>query len=97
MTHRQMPPVIDITLDGRPRPAPRVPFGARVVGVAVVVAVVCALLSVAALAIWVAAMLIPVALVAALVAWVALKLRRPRTGGPGAGFRPVVMRWPPPR
>lgn len=82
-----------MTLDGRVRPAPRMPIAARVIAAAVVVAVLCTLLSIAALAIWVASLLIPVALVAALVAWLAIKLRRWQTGaGPSRQF---VMRWPP--
>lgn len=97
MINRRPPPLLDMTPDGTIRPAPRVPLSMRVLGVAVVVAVLCTLLSVAALAIWVISLLLPVLVCAVVVAWGAFQYRRwqARRGGRPLAPQPIVVRWPP--
>ena len=71
-----------MTVDGQVRPGARVPLSVRVLGIAITVAVLCAALSIAAIALWVGALLVPIAIV-----------RRWRGAPPGVG--PIVVRWPP--
>lgn len=83
------PPVIDMTPDGqfreplRPRAAPGVPVSVKVLIGAVLVAVLAGTAAVAALALWVVSMLLPVLLIAAGVAWATFKYRQWRGGSLG--------------
>ena len=58
---------LDMTPDGQFRRPPGVPITTRIIGMAVLVAVLAGALAVAAVALWVAMALIPVAIVAVLV------------------------------
>ncbi len=65
------PETIDITLDGQVRQPPPAPALGGLLRVAILVAVLAGAIAVAALALWFALLLIPVALAAAAVAWLA--------------------------
>ncbi len=66
---------IDMTPDGRFRKSLRPSWGPRIIVVAALVALVAGGLAIAALALWFALALIPVAIVAALVAVAALRFQ----------------------
>ena len=74
-----MPPELDLLPDGSYRQR-RAPVTARIFAWAIVIAVVAAALAVAALALWFALILIPVAIVAGLIAWLAFRYRLWRAG-----------------
>lgn len=84
------PPVIDMTPDGRfreplrPGAAPGVPASVKLLIGAVLVAVLAGTAAVAALALWVVSMLLPVLLIAAGVAWATFKYRQWRGGSLGS-------------
>ncbi len=61
--------IIDMTPDGRFIDPPRTPLITQVFRIAVLVAVIAAGIALAALAMWFALMLIPVALAAGVIAW----------------------------
>ena len=93
MTKDRTPPQIEMRIDGDFLPQ-RPSWPARLAGIAVIVAVLAGSLAVAALALWLALALIPVALVAGLIAWAAIRFqlwrrgasfRGPWRGGPGGG------------
>ena len=77
------PPVIDMTPDGSFRAPPRgMPLSTKLVIGGVLVAAACASFAVAALAIWVVSLVLPVAIIAGAVAWIAwkVKLSQARSG-----------------
>ena len=74
-----MPPELDLLPDGSYRPR-RPPISARIFAWAVVIAVVAAALAVAAFALWIALLLIPVVAVAGLIAWLAFRYQLWRAG-----------------
>lgn len=85
--------VIDMTPEGEFVRPPRVPLTTRLLGIAVLVAVVAGGIALASLALWIALTLIPVALVAGLVAyavlrWQSWRARRNSVGGQRDVFRP---------
>ena len=92
-----MPPVIDMTPDGRfreplrhpGRGGTRVPVSFKLLVGAVIVAVLAGTAAVAALALWVVSMLLPVMLIAGGVAYAAFKYRQWRGG---TGLRYPVRR-----
>ena len=65
------------------------PLATRLIAAAIIVAVLSGLVAVAALALWVTLMLIPVALLAGAAAWAMLKFRTWRRGASGRS-----LRWP---
>lgn len=73
-------PTLDMTPDGEFRTPPQMPWSQRILRGAIVVAVLAAGLAVAALALWFALILIPVAVGAALVAYAAFRWRLWRAG-----------------
>ncbi len=85
-------PTIDMTPEGEFRTPPPMPWSARILRYAIVVAAIAGALAVAALALWFALMLIPVAIGAALVAYGVLRWRMWKAGrayrGPGPTYRP---------
>ena len=90
----QQPPVIDMTPDGRFReplrtPGTRVPVSFKLLIGAVVVAVLAGTAALAALALWVVSMLLPVMIIAGGVAYAAFKYRqwRHRSGTSARGVR----------
>jgi hypothetical protein len=85
MTHRRVPPQIEMRLNGEVIP-PTPSWPVRVAGLAIIVAVLAGVIAVAALAFWLAIALIPVALVAGLVAWAAIRFQLWRARRSGGGF-----------
>jgi hypothetical protein len=77
----RVPPELDLLPDGSFRPR-RPPLAARVFRWAVVVALLAVTLALAALALWFALVLIPVAIVAGLIAWLAFRYQLWRGGKP---------------
>ena len=74
----RIPPTLDMTPDGRfrvPMGGKQMPWSMKLLLVAVAVALLGSALTLAALALWVAASLLPVVLIAAAVAWATLKYR----------------------
>jgi hypothetical protein len=72
-------PILDMTPDGAYREVPA-SMGTRIIQVAVVVAVLAAAVGIAALALWFALMLIPVAIAAGLIAYAAFRFKLWRDG-----------------
>ena len=90
----RIPPVIDMAPDGTFRTKPpgmRAPLSFKLLLGATIVAVLAGAAAVAALALWIAALLLPVAVIAVAVAWGAYKYRTWRRGGTG-GARSVYYR-----
>jgi hypothetical protein len=75
----RLPPELDLLPDGTYRPR-RPPVSARILAWAIIVAVVAAALAMAAFALWLVLLLIPVVLVAGLIAWLAYRYRLWRAG-----------------
>ncbi len=63
------PPQLDMTLEGEFVTPPRAPVVSRIMLWAIIIAVIAGGLSLAALALWVALIILPVALGAAVIAW----------------------------
>jgi hypothetical protein len=83
----RVPPVLDMAPDGTFRTRPsglRAPLSFKLLLGATIVAVVAGAFAVAALALWVVALLLPVVIVAAGVAFAALKYRQWRRGTLGS-------------
>ena len=73
------PPELDLLPDGRYRPR-RLPLASRIFAWAMVTAVIAAGLAAAALALWLALILIPVVMLAGLIAWLAFRYQLWRAG-----------------
>ncbi len=81
------PPVIDMAPDGSFRTKPsglRAPLSFKLLLGATIIAVLAGAVTVAALALWLAALLLPVVIIAVGVAWATLQYRRWRRGTPGS-------------
>ena len=92
----RIPPVIDMAPDGTFRTKPpgmRAPLSFKLLLGATIVAVLAGAAAVAALALWIAALLLPVVVIAAVVAWGAYKYRAWRRRGVTAGARSVYYRF----
>lgn len=91
----RIPPVIDMAPDGTFRTKPsglRAPLSFKLLLGATIVAVLAGAAAVAALALWIAALLLPVVVIAAAVAYGAYKYRVWRRGASGAAARSVYHR-----
>jgi hypothetical protein len=73
--NQRHPPELEMTVNGEFVSPPRVPISSRILVWAIVVAIVAGALSLAALALWVALLILPVALGAAVVAWALFRYR----------------------
>ena len=74
---KRPPQVIDMRLDGSFPQAPRgVPISFKLMVTAIAVAGLASFVAVAALAVWVLSMVVPVAIVAGLMAWATLRFRQ---------------------
>jgi fatty acid desaturase len=84
------PPELDLLPDGSFRQPRRPPVAARIFAWALVIAAVAAALAVAAFALWIALILIPVVLVAGVIAWLAFRYQMWRVGtrGQRGSWRP---------
>ncbi len=92
----RIPPVIDMAPDGTFRPKPpgmRAPLSFKLLLAATIVAVLAGAAAVAALALWIAALLLPVVVIAAFVAWGAYKYRAWRRRGVSGSARSVYPRF----
>lgn len=92
----RIPPVIDMAPDGTFRTKPpgmRAPLSFKLLLGATIVAVLAGAAAVAALALWIAALLLPVVVIAAVVAWGAYKYRAWRRRGAAGGARSVYPRF----
>jgi hypothetical protein len=69
------PPELEMTVDGEFVSPPKVPISSRILVWAIVVAIVAGALSLAALALWVALLILPMALGAVVVAWAMFRYR----------------------
>ena len=90
----RIPPVIDMAPDGTFRTKPpgmRAPLSFKLLLGATIVAVLAGAAAVAALALWIAALLLPVAVIAVVVAWGVYKYQAWRRGG-SVGARSVYYR-----
>lgn len=76
--------MIEMSVDGRFIDPRRISWPMRIAGVALMVAVVTGAVGIAALALWLATLLIPLAVLAGCVAWIAYKFQSWR-GGPPPG------------
>ena len=83
------PPVIEMSVDGRFIDPRRIRWPMRIAGIALMVAVVAGAIGIAALALWIATLLIPLAVFAGCVAWIAYKFQSwrqsPAAGRPSPG------------
>ena len=70
---RNHPPDLDMTLEGRFTTPPKPPFATRVMLWAIVIALIAGGLSLAAFALWIAFIILPVALAAGVIAWLAFR------------------------
>ena len=73
--NQRVPPELDMTINGDFVAPARPPITSRILMWAIVVAVLAGAISLAALALWVALLILPVALGAAVVAWGILRYR----------------------
>jgi len=71
----QRPPELDMTIDGEFVSPPKSPVSTRIMVWAIVIAIIAGGLSLAALALWVALIILPVALGAAVIAWAMFRYR----------------------
>ena len=95
MTQEQTP--IEMTIEGefvRPMPEGKPPLGTRVLVWAAVIAALAGAGVVAVFAIWLLAILIPIALLAAVLAYAAFRYHLWRSGG---SVQTLSFRWPPRR
>jgi membrane protein YdbS with pleckstrin-like domain len=89
----QKPPILEMTLDGGfvgPPPNAKPPLGTRVLVWAAVIAAIAMSCAVAVFALWLLAVLIPVALVAAVIAYGVFRYQMWRNGGSVPGG---TLRW----
>lgn len=83
------PPELDMHADGSFRVPPRPPILTRIFMWAAVIAVIAGGLAAAAFALWIALILLPVALLAAIVAWLAFRFQLWRARGSAGGQRDI--------
>ena len=89
MENRRRPPELEMNLRGDFVSPPRAPISSRILLWAIIIAVVAGALSLAAVALWVALMILPVALGAAAIAWIVYRYRLWRAQRSVAGQRGV--------
>lgn len=87
-----VPPELEMRADGSFRTPPRPPILTRIFIWAAVIAVVAGGLAAAAFALWIALILVPVALVAAVIAWLAFRFQLWRARNSIGGQRDVWRR-----
>jgi hypothetical protein len=85
-------PVIDMTPEGQFAAPPQPPLSSKILGIAILIAVVAGVAGLAMLAFYVAMLLIPVALGAAAIAYLAYRFQRWRAGDQSLGGQRNVWR-----
>jgi hypothetical protein len=88
----RVPPELEMRADGSFSLPPRPPILTRIFIWAVVIAVIAGGLAAAAFALWIALILIPVALLAGVIAWLAFRFQLWRAGGSISRKRDVWRR-----
>ena len=73
--NERRPPELDMTLEGEFVSPPKAPISSRIMLWAIVIAVMAGALCLAAFALWVALLILPVAFGAAVVAWAMVRYR----------------------
>jgi hypothetical protein len=73
--NQRRPPELDMTIEGEFVSPPTTPIASRILVWAVVIAIIAGALSLAAFALWLALLILPVALGAAAIAWVMFRYR----------------------
>jgi hypothetical protein len=73
--NQRRPPELDMTINGEFVSPPKVPISTRILMWAIIIAVLAGALSLAAFALWVALLILPVAFGAAVVAWAIFRYR----------------------
>lgn len=86
------PPELDMTIEGAFRTRPKPPLLNRILLWAIVVAVVAGGMVFAALALWLAMVILPIALGAAVIAWAIWRYQVWRAGGSIGGGREIWRR-----
>jgi hypothetical protein len=86
---RYQPPQLDMLPDGSFRQPPRTPVVTRIFVWAAIIAAIAGALSVAAFALWIALILLPVAIAAGVIAWLAMRFQLWRARRDSAGRREV--------
>ena len=86
MTQRR-PPELDMTASGEFVSPPVAPVSSRIIMWAVVIAVIAGAVSIAAFALWLAMLVLPVAIGAAVIAWAMFRYRAWRAGQSIGGQR----------
>jgi hypothetical protein len=87
------PPELDMTLEGEFVSPPVPPVSTRIMFWAIIVAVVAGAVVIAALALWLAMLILPVAIGAALIGWGMMRYKLWRAGQLGSSQRNL---WQPP-
>jgi hypothetical protein len=90
---RRKPPELEMTLEGEFVSPPTPPLSTKIMFWAIVIAVLAGALTLAALALWVALLVLPIAVGAALIGYIMFRYRMWRAGQLGGGQRGV---WAPP-
>jgi hypothetical protein len=92
---RRKPPELEMTLEGEFVSPPKPPLSTKIMFWAVLIAVLAGAVTLAALALWVALLVLPIAIGAALVGYLMFRYRMWRAGQQlGGGQRGVWMRPP---
>jgi hypothetical protein len=73
--NQRRPPELDMTVDGEFVSPPRPPLSSRILLGAIVIAILAGALSLAAFALWLSLIILPVAFAAAVVAWAMFRYR----------------------
>ena len=87
--NQRRPPEVAMTLDGEFVSPPTAPITSRILMWAVVIAIIAGGLSLAAFALWLALLILPVALGAGIIAWAMFRYRMWRAQRAMAGQRAV--------
>jgi hypothetical protein len=87
--NQRRPPELDMTLQGEFVAPPTAPISSRILMWAIIIAVMAGALSLAALALWLALIILPVAVGAAAVAWAMFRYRVWRAQKSVSGHRGV--------
>jgi hypothetical protein len=86
---QRRPPELDMTIEGEFVSPPTPPIASRILMWAVVIAIIAGGLSLAAFALWLALLILPVALGAGIIAWAMFRYRMWRAQRAMAGQRAV--------
>lgn len=87
--NQRRPPQLDMTIDGEFVSPPKPPVSSRILMGAIVVAILAGALSLAAFALWVALIILPVAFAAAVIAWAMFRFQLWRAQRSMSGQRSV--------